>query len=385
MFPTISHLIKYLTGFNIPLPIQTFGFVMALAFWTAYIAFKKELRRKEKLGYIQPFTRQVTVGKPASLLLMIVWALTGFILGYKFFYCVFNYQQFVARPSNFLFSTNGNLVAGLITALVAAGWFWFYKKQLQLEEPVVEQRQIHPYEWMDRLLLWCAVYGFIGSLVFAKAEYIGELFTDPVKFLTTYNGITFYGGFIFGAGIYLIITKRWGFSLATAADIGSPGMMLAYGVGRMGCHLSGDGDWGVVNTAAKPTALNWLPDSFWAFDFPHNVARQGRFIENCSDSYCNVLLQPVFPTSLYESLICLAIFAGLWLSRNKIKTPGMMFFIFILCNGLERFFMEYIKVNIEHCVFGICFTQAQYIALVFCLMGISGLIWLKSRQQKTVL
>jgi phosphatidylglycerol:prolipoprotein diacylglycerol transferase len=93
-----------------------------------------------------------------------------------------------------------------------------------------------------------------------------------------------------------------------------------------------------------------------------------------------VLTQPVFPTSLYESVICLSMFAALWLIRNKIKKPGGMFFIFILSNGIERFFIEFIKTNPLYCIQKICLTQAQFIALLFCLLGISGLTWLKMKK-----
>jgi phosphatidylglycerol:prolipoprotein diacylglycerol transferase len=59
-----------------------------------------------------------------------------------------------------------------------------------------------------------------------------------------------------------------------------------------------------------------------------------------------------------------------------------MFFTFILCNGTERFFMEYIKLNPRHCIGGICLTQAQYISILFILAGITGLSWLYTRRRK---
>lgn len=386
MFPTINHLINYLTGLKLPSsPVQTFGFFVGLAFWLAYIAFKKELKRKENIGIIKPFSKTEITGAPASVLSIFAYGFAGFLVGYKFVYVFQYFDQFAYNASDILFSAKGNIAGGLVTGLIFSLWIYFQKKQERLSVPVSKERIIHPYKITDQLMLWCACIGFAGAIILPKLEYIGQLYTDPFQYFTTLNGIAFYGGLLFGGGIFLYRTKKMGIPFLVAADVGSPGMILAYTIGRMGCHLSGDGDWGMVNLAPKPHWLNWAPDWLWAFNFPHNVIHQGKYIEGCGDSYCSVLTQPVYPTSFYESVIGLAIFATLWLCRNKIKTPGQMFFIFLLCNGIERFFMEIIKINIRYCTFNICLTQAQMIALALFISGIAGLMWLFIFKKKQII
>jgi prolipoprotein diacylglyceryltransferase len=159
-------------------------------------------------------------------------------------------------------------------------------------------------------------------------------------------------------------------------------MLLASGIGRMGCHLSGDGDWGIVNTSAKPSWLGFLPDWAWAYSYPHNVARHGKYIVGCAEQYCNILTEPVYPTPLYESVCCLLLFLVLWLVRKRIKTPGMVFFIFLIMLGVERFLVEFIRVNQHYCIGKLCITQAQYISLGFMVTGVAGMTTRLKKFQK---
>jgi len=145
-------------------------------------------------------------------------------------------------------------------------------------------------------------------------------------------------------------------------------------VGRIGCQMSGDGDWGIVNTAPKPGWLSWAPDWMWAFRFPHNVNDEGVPMADCVGKFCHQLQYPVYPTSFYECVICLLLFILLWRLRHLFKAPGVLFGIYMILAGIERFFIELIRVNTKYHVAGISFTQAELISLIMLLGGVALII-----------
>jgi prolipoprotein diacylglyceryltransferase len=187
--------------------------------------------------------------------------------------------------------------------------------------------------------------------------------------------------------------------------------MFAYGWGRVGCQVAGDGDWGIINSAfvsdanggvqlantansfarsvgenatfyaAQFGSLNvphasvkpflGLPNWFFAYTYPHNVNNEGIPLFGCTwDYYCNHLPLPVFPTPLYEIIMCLILFAILWSVRKKFTTPGRMFAVYLIMNGVERFLIEHIRVNTQYHFLGLNPTQAEIISLGLIIAGI---------------
>lgn len=371
MFPTVSHLFQYLFGVRVALPVQTFGCFLALAFVGAYYVFRSEFKRMEMAGRIHPFKKEK---KNNSLFQeLVLYGILGFAIGYKLGGALFYRAAFASAPADFIFSLRGSLAGGMVVSALLILWTYKDYSRGKRNHGSVTNKVVlvHPWQLMDKITFWAGFWGFIGAKVFSCLENPRLFLADPFSQLLSLSGLTFYGGLTFGAISFLYIGRRHGMKLIDLADIGSPGMMLAYGIGRIGCHLSGDGDWGVENHHSK--LVDWLPDWAWSFKFPHNILEQGVPLQGCTGNYCNELINGVYPTSFYEAAICITLFAAFWLNRGSIKIPGLTFSLYLLLNGGERFFIEMIRVSEKYHIGGWGISQGQLIAVLMAIAGIGGL------------
>jgi phosphatidylglycerol:prolipoprotein diacylglycerol transferase len=377
VYPTISDLLQDLFGINIPLPIQSFGFFVAISFLLAAYTLSLELKRKENQGLLKPTTRKVLVGAPATKQEILFNAIIGFLVGYKLLFFLANYSELVDNPQKALLSKDGSIIGGIILAAALAYWKFREKNNVKREKPEWVEETVAPHEMVGNITMIAAVSGLIGAKIFHNLEYPQELIDDPIGSLLSFSGLTMYGGLIVAFFATTRYGKKHGIPVLHLCDATAAGLMLAYGFGRIGCQVAGDGDWGIVNLHPQPSWLGFLPDWFWSYTYPHNVINEGIPIPGCIGKHCNMLAQPVFPTPLYESIVCIAFFFLLWSVRKKFNVPGRFFSLYILLNGIERFAIESIRVNSKYHVGGLAFTQAQLISLLLILGGVAGLVYFR--------
>lgn len=381
MYPDLSYLFHDLFGTepdNWTSVFKTFGLLLVLAIMAAAFILYHELRRRQRIGMLQGSKISVTEGEDASTSELISQGIFGFILGFKLLYIFGNFPEFQNDAAAVLLSAKGNWFGGILLGLAFAGFRFWEKRKAKLVKPRVVHQTIYPHDRIGDITIVAALSGIVGAKVFAIIEDLPSFFNDPVGVFFSGAGLAIYGGLIggfLGTSWYL---KRKNIPFWQVADAVAPALMIAYGIGRLGCHFSGDGDWGIV-AAAMP---EWwfLPDWLWAYDYPNNVIHEGVPIEGCTYEYCRRLDPPVYPTAIYE-VVMASVLGGFLLSlRKRLQhLPGMLFFIYLIVNGMERFLIEKIRVNPKYDLGFMTVTQAEIIAMGFILVGALGVWWVRRK------
>lgn len=406
MYPNLYFFFKQHFGIEIHFlkVVNTFGFFVALAFMAAAFILQKEFKRKEKEGLLRALTVNVWVGMSAGYKELFGQFAFGFVLGFKLLGLFVLADNPYFNPQQYIFSFKGNIWLGLLAGGLLAYMRYYSKKKKKLPQPKLVAQVVHPFQRIGDLTVLAFIGGFIGAKVFHNLENWHEFIQNPIGELFSLGGLTFYGGLLVAGAAILLYVRSYGMNVWVVLDAFGPALMLAYAVGRLGCHFSGDGDWGILNAAfisdldAHLVAANseqfqqalvnntqyyteafgsldqvpyhfwnpgWLPRFLVANNYYHNVLNEGFYVENCGAAYCAFLPVSVFPTPLYEALICFLLFALLWKLKNKLKITGYLTAVYLFLVGIERFFIEKIRVNTKYEWGGLSFTQAELISTVF--------------------
>jgi len=206
----------------------------------------------------------------------------------------------------------------------------------------------------DYIVISAMIGGIFGAKVYSVIEgYIkyGEI---SLRDFFSGSGLVWYGGFIAGTIAVLIVIKLSHVPIIKVIDITAPLLILGYAIGRMGCFLSGDGDYG------PPTDLPW------GMAFPNGTVPT---------------LERVHPTPLYEIIFSLGIFAFLWKMRKRDLPSGWMFGMYLILAGVERFSMEFWRLTTK-IAYGL--TVAQFVSIIAIIFGgVMVVISIRSKQIKT--
>jgi phosphatidylglycerol---prolipoprotein diacylglyceryl transferase len=201
-----------------------------------------------------------------------------------------------------------------------------------------------PVDWAYEMAFAALLGGLIGSRLDFILENYSDVKHDLLGNLFSGSGLVWYGGAIGGAiGVFLWAWWR-GYLTLALLDLAAPALALGYAVGRVGCQLSGDGDYGKA----------W--DGPWAMSYPDGT---------------KPIDHTVHPTPVYETLTMGLIALLLWRLRDRL-TNGLLFALYLLLAGTERFLVEFIRRNDD---VAIGLTQAQLISLVMMLIGGAWLLW----------
>ena len=294
-YPTLGDLLRDLTSLDLPLPIPTFGLLVAAALLVSLRLLESELRSMHAAGSI-PMARRRAKGNRGT--------------------------------------------------------------------PAYED--VPAYELMTGLALVIVLAGIVGARVFHLLEYPEAFIADPVGAIFTRSGFTVFGALVFGLVGGAFYARRHRVPLPQLGDALAPALMMGYAIGRIGCQLSGDGDWGIAaDMALKP---DWLPQWLWAQTYEGNIA--------------GVIIDPpgVYPTPIYETAMGLAAFGILWAMRKHARRAGWLFGLFLFLTGLERVLIEQIRVNVTFDLFGLQLTQAELIATALMIAGLAGMVVLRRRK-----
>ncbi len=198
------------------------------------------------------------------------------------------------------------------------------------------------------LIFAAYIGGFIGARVFLVFTAWDAFLRDPFELLFTGSGWVWQGGVMGGAVAVIIASRRVGLPLGEVADLSGPCLAIGQAIGRIGCQLSGDGDYGVPSE---------LP---WAMSYPGGVVPT---------------FEHVHPTPLYEAALYLIIFVVLWRRRGRMRPRGGLFGQYLVFTGLGRFAVEFVRRN---AVVALGLTLAQWISMASVVIGAGMLIHLRS-------
>ena len=195
---------------------------------------------------------------------------------------------------------------GAMLALGLVGAWWFVRRDLA-------DRGLQPDD-----ALWLVAAAGIGGLAGARLYYVADHWGESGLSLISGSGLTWFGGLFGGVAAVAIVARVRGLPMGAMANVAGPALAIGYGVGRIGCQLAGDGDYGSASD---------LP---WAMSYPDGTVPTDTLVH---------------PTPIYETASMIVLFYVLWRLRGRFDRPWALFGVWAILAGLERFLIEFIRLN----------------------------------------
>jgi phosphatidylglycerol:prolipoprotein diacylglycerol transferase len=199
-----------------------------------------------------------------------------------------------------------------------------------------------PRDWAYEMVFAALVGGLVGARLYWGVEHLDEVSDDPLGTLFSGTGLVWYGGALGGAAAVCGWAKWRGMLGVGLLDLCAVPLALGYAIGRIGCQLSGDGDYGEA----------W--DGPWAMAYPDGVVATD---------------QAVHPTPVYETVAMSLVAWLLWRLRDRLR-PGLLFALYLVLAGTERFLVEFVRRN-DPVVAGLTTPQLESLAI-----AAAGAVWL---------
>ena len=206
------------------------------------------------------------------------------------------------------------------------------------------KEQGKPRDWAYEMIFAGLIGGLVGSRLYYLFQHTSQFSHDPLGSLFGGTGLVWYGGVIGGALGVILWARRRGLLGLGLLDLAAVPLALGYAIGRIGCQISGDGDYG------KPSDLPW------AMGYPKGTVPTDPGVK-------------VHPTPIYETLTMGLIAWVLWQYRDRVR-PGILFAWYLVGAGAERFLVEFLRRNSETAL-GLTVPQLESLAMMAV-----GLVWL---------
>ncbi|HZO81727.1 MAG TPA: prolipoprotein diacylglyceryl transferase [Candidatus Binataceae bacterium] len=224
------------------------------------------------------------------------------------------------------------------------------------------RRGINP-DFATALVLWAAVGGLAGARLYDVLDNWRVYMADPVAIVWSGSGFVWFGGFFGGVIAAYFVARHYRLPFWVTADMAGPALAIGQAFGRIGCLVSGDGDWGLPST---------LP---WAMSFPRAIVGWNAQTVLKLDAHGNLVSGffpgvRVHPTPLYEAILYTVVFGVLWSLRDRVGVNGRLFCLYLVLLGACRFTVEFWRVN-PRVLWGL--SEAQLISAAMVVVGVTAL------------